>query len=80
MSLIIKIISQKTITFFVRVQIRKKNLFRTYFLKFFISFPTLQISFQSETWAESYDQNTETCAESKFKSNPILTFIGEISI
>jgi hypothetical protein len=28
---------------------------------------------QSDIWAKIYDQNTETCAESKFESNPILT-------
>jgi hypothetical protein len=38
------------------------------------------ISLQSEICAESYDQNTETCTESKFESNPILTLIREIPI
>jgi hypothetical protein len=37
------------------------------------------ISLQYDIWAKSYDQNTETCAESKFESNSILTF-GEIPI
>jgi len=35
---------------------------------------------QSNIWHKSYDSNTETCAESKFESNPILTLIGEIPI
>jgi hypothetical protein len=29
---------------------------------------------------ESYDQNTETCTESKFEFNPILIPVGEILI
>ena len=35
---------------------------------------------QSDNWAESYGENTETCAESKFESNSILTLIWEILI
>ena len=35
---------------------------------------------QFDIWVESYGQNTEICAESKFESNPILTPIGEIPI
>ena len=35
---------------------------------------------QSNIWAESYSKKTETYAESKFESNPILTPIGEIPI
>jgi len=38
------------------------------------------ISLQSDIWTKSYDKNTETCAESKFESNLILTLIGEIQI
>jgi hypothetical protein len=38
------------------------------------------MSLQLEIWAESYDKKNEACAESKFESNRILTFIGEISI
>ena len=37
-------------------------------------------STQSDIGAESYAQNTDTCAKSKFESNPILTSIGEIPI
>jgi hypothetical protein len=37
-------------------------------LSFFISFPTTPISSQSDTQTESYDKNTETCAESFLKS------------
>jgi hypothetical protein len=43
-------------------------------------FLTPQISLQYEIWNKSYDQNTDTCAESKIESNPILTFTGEILI
>jgi hypothetical protein len=32
-------------------------------VSFFLSFPTTPISSQSDTWAESYDKNTKTCAE-----------------
>jgi hypothetical protein len=35
---------------------------------------------QSDTQEKSYEQNTETCAESKFESNSILTQIREIPI
>jgi hypothetical protein len=35
---------------------------------------------QYDILAENYGQNIETCAESKFESNPILTQIGEILI
>jgi hypothetical protein len=38
------------------------------------------ISLQSNIWAKSYDQKTETYAKSKFESNPILTLSGEIPI
>jgi len=31
-------------------------------------------------WRKSYDSNTETYAEFKFESNPILTLSGEIPI
>ena len=37
-------------------------------------------SSQSDIWAQSCGPNTETYAESKFESNPILTPIREISI
>jgi hypothetical protein len=33
-------------------------------VSFFVSFPTTPISSQSDTRGESYDKNTETCAES----------------
>jgi hypothetical protein len=35
---------------------------------------------QVDIWPKSYDQNTKTYTESKFESNPILTFSEEISI
>jgi hypothetical protein len=50
------------------------------FVELFVIFTTPPISLQSKIGAESYDQNTKTCAESKFESNPILTLIGEIPI
>jgi hypothetical protein len=39
-----------------------------------------QILLQSNVWEKSYDENTETCAESKFEPNLILTLCGEILI
>jgi hypothetical protein len=38
----------------------------------FISFPMTPISSQSNTWVESYDKNTETCAESSWKPKNCL--------
>jgi hypothetical protein len=35
---------------------------------------------QYDICAESYDQNTETCAESEFQSNPKLSLFREIPI
>jgi hypothetical protein len=35
---------------------------------------------QSDIFAESYDQNTETCAEFKFEFNPKLSLFREIPI
>ena len=51
-----------------------------WFVEFWVSFPMPLELPQSDIWAESYCQNTETCAESKFESNPILTPIWEIPI
>ena len=35
---------------------------------------------QSDIFKESYDQNTETYAESEFESNPKLSLLREIPI
>jgi hypothetical protein len=63
----------------VKVRIMKK-LFLTYLLHLLLDFQHHKIALQDNSGVESYDQNTKTCAKSKFESNPILTLIGEILI
>ena len=49
-----------------------KNDISHWFVSCWVSFPMPLESPQSDIWARSYGQNTETCAESKFESNPIF--------